>query len=393
MLAKFASLPTRLADRDRYWTAGFHERNASEAGTIQWSTHRPASLDECVLQGPHILNGTPLGQEPRENYKNNADWDPVSLEDLPADFVPRTNYERSASRTAYESQLATWGDAPYTARFREAHRQMIGSGLVRTIQAALLPPGPAQTGSLATIARSSDRETVIFTGLMTSLPYDYLIKVNGASNLKKNMTDRLPVPDTSDQTASWLLLRTLRLNTVTAAYSEVWNDLFEESWLLDHFVAVPETVVSLEDVGPAWAESTLLRYDVDRWAALTEIDAVVALLLGITDDQLVQIYRSQFPVLRKYESQMVFDSNGRQICGDYHAYGFKQAEWEAELKAQASKPGSKKMKMWDRVQAYQEGDTSIDLGPFAPPFTPADRETAMRNAYQAFSERLKAADK
>jgi hypothetical protein len=104
------------------------------------------------------------------------------------------------------------------------------------------------------------------------------------------------------------------------------------------------------------------------------------------------MYRSQFGVLRKYESQMVFDAKGRQICGDYHAYGFKQAEWESELKAQPSKPGSKKMKMWDRVQAYLGGELSIDLGPFVPPFRLADREAAMRNAYRAFSERLETAN-
>ena len=48
------------------------------------------------------------------------------------------------------------------------------------------------------------------------------------------------------------------------------------------------------------------------------------------------------------------------------------------------------MGMWDRVQAYLAGDTSIDLGPFVPPFRPADRETAMRRAYRAFAEAMEA---
>ena len=46
--------------------------------------------------------------------------------------------------------------------------------------------------------------------------------------------------------------------------------------------------------------------------------------------------------------------------------------------------------MWDRVQAHLAGDADVDLGPFVPPFRRADREVAMRRAYQAFSERLEA---
>jgi len=83
------------------------------------------------------------------------------------------------------------------------------------------------------------------------------------------------------------------------------------------------------------------------------------------------MYRSQFAVLRKYEGVTVFDSNGRQISGDYHAHGFIQVQWEADLKTSPAKRGEKPMGMWDRVKAHLAGETSIGLAPLfhrsAPP--------------------------
>ncbi len=133
-----------------------------------------------------------------------------------------------------------------------------------------------------------------------------------------------------------------------------------------------------------------MRTDYDRWLALCEIDAIVAHLLGLTQAQLVQMYRSQFAVLRKYEHVIVFDGNGHQIAGIHHAHGFHQAHWEAELKAEPARRGEKRVGAWDRVQAYLAGDTAVDLGPFVAPFRPAEREGAMGRAYRAFADRATA---
>jgi hypothetical protein len=237
----------------------------------------------------------------------------------------------------------------------------------------------------------SDRATVRCVGLLTGLPYDYLTKVYGVATLGKSFADRLPLPKQQVRLEEGLLLRTLRLNCLLSAYSAIWQDLYDPVWMNDNFVSANDATVGLGDIASEWTEITPLRTDYDRWLAMCEIDAIAALLLGLTMEQLLQMYRSQFAVLRKYETVTVFDGNGRQISGDYHAHGFLQAEWETSLKAAPARRGEKSMGMWDRVNAHIRGDTSVDLGPFVAPFRPADRESAMSRAYRAFAERVKVA--
>ncbi len=45
-----------------------------------------------------------------------------------------------------------------------------------------------------------------------------------------------------------------------------------------------------------------------------EIDALVALMLGVTADELCTVYRTQFAVLRGYDKDTyLYDANGRLV--------------------------------------------------------------------------------
>jgi hypothetical protein len=372
---------------DREWTSGFHEKGAKDDGTFEWRTAVPADLSDCVVQGPHIQNATPFGQQPRENCQNHRDWEALDLEKLPDDFIPRTNYQRLVTPAEFVKRQTTWKGEPYTNRYREAHREFVNPGLERTIKSTLLPPLPPHLYTLCSMVLENNRSTVLLSAYLSSLPADYIIKVFGVAHLTQSVTDALPVPALSPAIDRLLLLRALRLNCLTRAYADLWAELYDADWPFDAFEAAA-SIVPLGAIGSSWTSATPLRMDLDRWLAFCEIDALVALLLGLPEEQLLQMYRSQFAVLRKYEYVTVFDANGRQISSEHHNRGFKQAQWEAELKLAPAKRGEGRVGMWDRVQAYLAGDGDVDLGPFVPPFAPADREAAMSKAYRSFEKRL-----
>ena len=103
--------------------------------------------------------------------------------------------------------------------------------------------------------------------------------------------------------------------------------------------------------------STPLRRDAERRQALVEIDALAAVMLGITAEELCAIYRTQFGVLRKYERVMQLDAKGRQVPRNM-------------------------------LKAYEKQGPRADLGRYELPFTSVDREYEMTLAHEEFTRRL-----
>lgn len=135
-----------------------------------------------------------------------------------------------------------------------------------------------------------------------------------------------------------------------------------------------------------------MRSELSRRQALLEIDAIVALALGLTLIEFVSIYRVQFPVMQGYERQDIFDAKGRRLPTTARkAPGAK--ELRDALKAQAPN-----LDFRAAALAYTGAPLTvtwpIDNGrstvtrTFHPPFTPVDREEDYRVAYEVFSQRL-----
>jgi len=358
-LAVFGGQRVRVDDHQYFWTQGWNETIARKDGFIESSTHVPQSWDEVILQGPHFTIGTPLSKQPNEECRNNLDYSWWDLERLPERIIPRTNYRRACDRESYGAAIAHWDGISSATFWRIAWRRRVDAGMERSLHAALIVPGPMHVDSVHSLAAPSPEVTTTWAGLWSTLPYDYLVKVSG-KDARYDLIRRLPAPRES-AFFSALILRTLRLNCLTRDYAPLWEEQYDSAWQHDRWTDPDSPRPPLEDIGPKWTMATPLRTDYDRRMALVELDALAALILGLTAEQLCAMYRTQFAVLRKYEYKMWFDANGRKVLPDV-------------------------------IKDWQDEPDHADLGRYQPPFTKPDREAEMRVAYAEFERRLAAGE-
>jgi hypothetical protein len=119
-----------------------------------------------------------------------------------------------------------------------------------------------------------------------------------------------------------------------------------------------------------------LRTEYARRAALVEIDALVAVWLGVGPDELVSMYKARFPVMQRFEAVTWFDAEGSKLAGNARAIGQRQRK-----------------DSWQAFQAHladSSGATSPPDG-YSAPFYKPDREAEMRAAHAYFQARLDAA--
>jgi hypothetical protein len=378
-----ARYPHRLGGTKYFWTAGFHEQTAPRKGLIEERTSVPTSWDEVILQGPHIGICNLFAKQPRPSGRNIQDYEPWDLEHLPETVIPRTNWQRAADRTIFEREISEWDGSPNTDRYRLIVRRRVPFTTSRSVYGALLPPRATAVSVCYLGALATDELTVAFTGMLAGLLSDFLIRLMGAGDLHDNVIARFPVPEPGHALIAPLVHRVLRLNCLTREFAELWESLVTNRWTNDEFTQ-PVSIRSMSAPPSEWSWDVPMRSDFDRWLLGTEIDALGALIVGVDVSGLAAAYQSQFPVLVGFESSTLFDRYGRQVAAAHHNHGYLQARLEAEAKENRT-PGG--LKVWDRVQRFLAGDADVDLGPFKPPFRPADRVAAMTNAYWTFVDR------
>ncbi|MDT0401924.1 class I SAM-dependent DNA methyltransferase [Streptomyces edwardsiae] len=369
------SFNSRLIHFSPKISSGYHELAAKKDGLIRWGNQGVDALSDLILQGPHFAGATPLSKQPKIPCRSNNDWVPLPSDQIEEDEVPRSNYIRATDVATYYSAQDQWDDQPYTEYFRLAWRVMIAFNSARSLHAALIPPGPAHTHGVHSMALSSNYLTVLNAGFWASLPLDYLLRITGRANLMAGESRKMPAPQPNHPLAHPLVLRTLRLNTLTRAYAPLWNELFHPSWPSYEPWANPHWQ-HLEPLAghltPTWEYETPLRTEYERRAALVELDALVSVWLGISADQLVAIYKSRYPVLSDYESATYFDTSGRKIAANHNTYGYGQTKQDyIDLLAHLENPG-----------------TTPPPDGYTAPFYKADRETEMRAAHAHFQARL-----
>jgi len=348
-----------------------------------------SSVDQLILKSPCIYVGNPLYKCPDEDCSAKEEFEEIDLERIPANYFPRTNLQTLVPIEQLRAQSPSVPWAPETKHvdyFRIAFRGRVQPARERTLAAALIPPGIHHVDGMESMSFEKEEDLVATYPLMLSIPHDFLIKSMQVEKVRGSVVRYLPFAAVDD-TAK---LCALQLGCLTAHYAEIWNrnapSLKSFPWSLDDARLPAERPTGLQ-----WTAEVALRNEFARRYALIEIDVLVAQALGLTIDQLVSVYKAQFPVLAENEAGTWYDRNGRIVwtC----AMGLTGVGYR---KKDGKKPTSRE---WTDTYANLAPGTCLECevdvdflssGPqkikrtYVAPFVTFDREADYRRAWAFF---------
>ena len=387
-LIKITSQPRRLEDlkgeylQDSMW----HETGdrKSDPPVFRRETVFQDRPKELILTGPIIGLANPWAKCPNRHCHTRNDYAEIDLTLIPDDYLPRSNYTPTLPWDKYRDLIRTvpWDHTvKHIDDARIVLRTRVDSGNERSLQCCLVGAGIAHVDACESVMFKDRTRLIEICTLWNSLPYDFITKSFHSSHMRTSFMSRLPIVEVSH--TAWH--RMLQLNCLTTHHADIWNkiapNLSQLGWSATH------PGLELEDplvASDTWCRDCALRTDLARRQALVEVDVLVAMALGLTLDELIQIYKLVFPTLHSYEESTWYDQQGRIV-------------WTRRTGKGMSMPRSE----WERHRNLQHGhlaeDITVDFLPDGPheytveykaPFIKPNRERDYRVAWKYFDSKF-----
>ncbi|GAA2489593.1 class I SAM-dependent DNA methyltransferase [Nocardia seriolae] len=175
VLNKISNSP-RLSQTGFEWTPGWNETIDRKRGLFEFKPAVPNTWNEAIIQGPHITVATPIFQQPNPSSKNRQDTEHIDPESISENFIPRTSYQISKPFSEYISEYSEWSGQPSSDFFRLAWREMADVATVRTLHAAIIPPGPQHPLTIYS-AKLDFPDLAVASAFSASILSDFVIKV------------------------------------------------------------------------------------------------------------------------------------------------------------------------------------------------------------------------
>jgi len=398
-LLRFYAEPVRAAVvhlasvKEAFPLPGFHFSNMHPEDTRQELSIGPAfpaDNDAVVLAAPQIGTANAVYQAANRRSRTHRDFDPVSLQDLPEDFLPRCKYAARACEPRSELYV-------HAHAYKLGIRRRVDPSGERMLVSAIIPSRWRHIETISSVRFDNSDDLLSVAAVSFAQVSDFVTRLMAQTTLRRAAFDALPYSSMGNAAKR----RVLELSCITNAFASLWNEqiakLSPVPWSSsDHRLGLETATTHVQD----WTGSAFLRTDLGRRLALVELDVLVAMKLGLTVEQLIELYRMYAPVARQYEMSTWYDRNG---CIVWTASrGLPRIGW-------LDGGGSPSRKAWGEMLHEYEGVEEADQiltcevvddtrpgGPrtlvrrFAGPFTRCDRVEDYRRAWHHF-ERLNSA--
>lgn len=402
ILRRLERHPHHLCDRECIISMCFNETIDRDKGifTDFDKASQEADIDayELIYKGPQFNLGNPFAAMPRPVVSYNGSYDPIALSELSDARPMRTLFKPALPLPRYKAAVRGFqtgqdaaGEPLYDSfidHYKVAFRRLISNEQCRSLICAIIPKKSVHIDGVISTAFKSSINCVDLASLSMSLPMDFYLKVMKTDNLHDSRTQKFPV-GVPERLQAAMYARTLALNCLTPHYAE----LYEECWRPEYAAqtwSLPgdARLAPFARLSPQWSRSVPLRGDFERRQALVELDVLACMALGLTLDDLLLMYRLQFPVLQANEAATYYDALGQIVFttdGSQKGVGLTRPEWErasAEA-AEALAAG--------RPYTFTASEERGGLYPgrtvaHPAPYTRPDREADYRRAWAHFEK-------
>lgn len=387
-LLKFSYHKEFLTDENNniYFSPMWHETKDQKKGIIKREVRFASSTLELIIKPSHfnILNA--FFKTPTSNNMKTDRFEKIILSDINENYLPRTYYTPNIDYLEYieNSPKTSWNDY-YLNYYRIILRCQLKPGNERTMIPAILPPKIGHVNAIFGIAFKNEIDCVFTAGLLSSIPYDFFVKVTGREGFYNSLAKILPIPFT--KLRENIILRVLLLSCISKSYQELWSKCWNSSFKDDTWGKEDSRLNKFKfETLSSHYDEPLIKNEYIRRHLLVEIDVLVAMAIGLSLNELKTLYRIQFPVLRSNEEDTWYDSNGEIV--------FTKSRTIGELGIER--------KQWNEVKDMKEGtvtktyiDDTMPGGPvernivYEAPFDRCDREKDYEEVWKNFEERFK----
>lgn len=345
------------------------EATAESSSLIEQHWARPSTANDRWLQGSHQYINDPLFKEPNPSFRSSTDWRIFDKRALSTGLVPATKFKiLDENRERLESHYR-WPDGTRSlGDYRLSWRKMIDNSGKRTLLSSILPPGVVPGGSLSS-ARAVDTDLIVAAGSLGTIISDFAVRIMNKNNLGSNQVSLLPRFSRAELLPEFKL-RVLRLICIAPDYAELWSLHWEKEFVNCTWSRQLSGAESMLGAPTAnWSPGVGLLSDASRYLAQVELDVLMALSLGLSEDDLWALVVSQFPVVLARDTENLLDANGYVVPMSVVQSWKKTGAGMTREERTAVHPGS------GIVYEYEL------------PFVTVDREADMRRAFAHF-ERL-----